>query len=244
MNIQALIQENARIREDASLLAPLEQPTTVGRRLDVVGFVLGDSFDTILRNISEDYLRNSWIRLSEILKRHDIQCDDLSWGLLHNGENSLFNANGLQEPDRPTDYLGWTSCQLANLYPLWTFHHLGAELQTGSPSLRHTETWRALKWNIAPDDYPRALKLIEHICTADIVAWIPEVLLQKVEQPEELWHRIAKSFEEENQQKLDDLIEEARQSYTPLGFRLLLRGFGYYLWSEAYEGKLTWPELP
>lgn len=235
---------NALIREDATFLAPLEQSTTVGRRLDVVGFVLGDSFDIILRNISEDYLQSGWVRLSEILQRHDIRCDDLSWGWLHDGETGFYNSDGIREPPRPTDYLGWTSCQLADLHPIGTFHHLDAELQLGSPSLRYAETWRSNKWNIAPQNYALALKLIEHICTEDLVNWTPRVLLENVEHPEELWHQIAKSLEEKSQHKLNMLIEEARQSYTPLGFRMMLRGFGYYLLFGVYEGELTLPQLP
>ncbi len=56
-------------RDDWKVLNTLEQ-LTCGRRLDVGGFVLGDSFDTFLRNISEDYLQAAWTRLSAVLKRH------------------------------------------------------------------------------------------------------------------------------------------------------------------------------
>src|SRR5713101_6051505 len=86
----------------------LELPTSVGRRLDAGGFVLGDPFDTILRHLSLDYLRAAWNRLHSILHRYGDEPDDLSWGWLHGGETYV---SGREQP-APSDFTGWTTLHL------------------------------------------------------------------------------------------------------------------------------------
>src|SRR5216684_2244946 len=73
-------------------------------RLDAGGFVFGERFDTLLRLLSEDYLRVAWERLSAILRRHAFEVEDLSWGWLHGGVTYL---TGPTQP-APSDFTGWT----------------------------------------------------------------------------------------------------------------------------------------
>ncbi len=232
-------------RDDWKFLDTLKQPT-YGRRLDVGGFVLGDSFDTFLRNISEDYLQAAWTRLSAVMTRHSIICDDLSWGWMQSGETGLPNADGVRvdkDTSSPSDFIGWTSCDLSEIWRTEECHRLDMELKVGEPSLRCTATWRSLKWSIAPEDYQLALKLIEYICLEDVSSWNPLFALENIAEPTEIWLKMAEAIRDSNQQPLDVLVDEARQAYSPLGFRIVIQGYKTYLYSGVYEGKVTLSEL-
>lgn len=240
MDIQALS------RQDWKGLDPLEQPRS-GRLLETVGFVLGDSFETILRSISEDYLRAAWQRLSLIIEQHRVVADDLSWGWMHSGETSLPGEPAALGIITPTDFTGWLSCNLARLWDYQNYEpiqRLDNELKVGVPSLRCTTTWRSMKWNIAPQDFALALKLIEVGCTDEVSEWHPQFVLQNIGEPTELWRQIAREIQANNQQQLDTLLEEAKRSYTPLGLRILLRGYSTYLQSGPHEGEIVLPQLP
>lgn len=230
-------------RDDWKVLNTLEQPTC-GRRLDVGGFVLGDSFDTFLRNISEDYLQAAWTRLSAVLKRHHIISDDLSWGWMHPGETGLPDADRVdKDTSSPSNFIGWTSCDLSEIWQTEECHRLDMELKVGEPSLRCTATWRSLKWSIAPEDYQLALKLIENICIDEVSDWHPDVVLQKIAEPTEIWRKFAGPIRDSNQQRLDVMVDEARHAYSPIGFCIVIQGYKTYLYSGGYEGKVTLPEL-
>jgi hypothetical protein len=226
-------------------LKPLTWPTSVGRRLDVGGFVLGDSFDTFLTHISEDYLHARWTRLSSFLEQHRIEVSDLTWGWMHNGETGFEGESYeyRQSVASPMDFIGWTSCELCRQWSTYEVCNvLDNELKSGSPPLRCTMIWRSLKWSIEPQDYQTALKLIEAICS-DPVEWHADFLLQFNKEPTELWRLIAASIRDNDQKRCDALIEKARQTYSPLGFRMLLRGYNSYTTlGGLYEGEVTVPE--
>ncbi|WP_190799618.1 hypothetical protein [Leptolyngbya sp. FACHB-541] len=231
-------------KEDWEALESLEVPRC-GRRLDVAGFVLGDSFETILRNISENYLSAAWARVSERLKQNHIFASDLTWGWMHPGETGL--PDTLDTPEAsiviPTNFTGWTSCELSEIWRTGECKRLDAQLKNGVPSIRCTATWRSLKWNIAPQDYQLALKLIEVNCTEEVSDWHPTSVLQNIDEPIELWRQIGRAIQDNNQPQVDTLLEEARHLYTSLGFRILLRGYKTYLYSGAHEGHITLPDL-
>lgn len=231
-------------KEDWEALESLEVPRC-GRRLDVAGFVLGDSFETILRNISENYLSAAWARVSECLKQNHIFASDLTWGWMHPGETGL--PDTLDTPEAsiviPTNFTGWTSCELSEIWRTGECKRLDAQLKNGVPSIRCTATWRSLKWNIAPQDYQLALKLIEVNCTEEVSDWHPTYVLQNIDEPIELWRQIGRSIQDNNQPQVDTLLEEARHLYTSLGFRILLRGYKTYLYSGAHEGQIALPDL-
>jgi hypothetical protein len=231
-------------KEDWKGFEPLEVPRC-GRRLDVAGFVFGDSFETILRNISENYVSAAWMRVSECLEQNHIFANDLTWGWMHNGETGLPDTYRTPEAyaANPIEFTGWTSCELSEIWRTGECDRLDAQLKKGTPSIRCTATWRSLKWTIAPQDYPLALKLIEVNCTEEVSEWHPTYVLKNMNEPTELWRQIGKAIQDNNQQHVDTLIEEARQSYTSLGFRILLRGYKTYLYSGAHEGAVTLPDL-
>lgn len=230
-------------RSDWEELDLLAEPT-VGRSLPVGGFVFGDSFDVLLRHISEDYLRAAWERLSSVLEQNQIVVEDLSWGWIHPGETGL-GVENLQPIDNsaPSDYLGWTSCELSEIWRTEQLHHLDEILKASVPLLRCTATWRSLKWRIAPDNFPLALKLIEALCTVEVSDWHPEVVLAGITDSPELWRRVALAIRDDNQQYLDRTVEEAKRSYTPLGFRILVLGYTGYLGGGGYMGTLKLPPV-
>lgn len=230
-------------RNDWEELDFLAEPT-VGRSLPVGGFVFGDSFDVLLRQISENYLRAAWSRLSSVLEQNQIDVKDLSWGWMHPGETGFDDIGRVPKDDFvPSNYLGWTSCGLSEIWRTKQLHHLDEILKASVPSLRCTATWRSLKWRIAPDNFPLALKLIEALCTVDVPDWNPEVVLDGTTDPPELWRKVALAIRDDNQEYLDRTVEEAKRSYTSLGFRILVLGYTRYLDGSRYIGTLRLPPV-
>ena len=228
-------------RNDWKELDYLAEPT-VGRSLYVGGFIFGASFEALLRHISEDYLREAWKQLAFVLEQNQVVAQDLSWGWMHPGETGLGDANEApMENSAPSDYFGWTSCELSEIWRTNQLHQLDELLKAGVPPLRCTATWRSLKWRVAPDNFPLALKLIEALCTADMVDWSPEVVLAGVTAPSELWRRTALAIRDDDQKCLERTMEEAKQSYSSLGFRILILGYTRYLDGSEYTGTLRLP---
>ncbi len=231
----------ANYRSDWKELDYLAEPTA-GRSLPVGGFIFGDSFDELLRHISEDYLRNAWDRLSLVLEQNQIVVQDLSWGWMHPGVTRFGDVSEVPTSDfAPSDYLGWTSCELSEIWRTNQLHHLDELLKAGVPPLRCAATGRSLKWQVAPTDFPLALKLVEALCTADIVDWSPEVVLAGVTEPPELWRGAALAIQSDDQEYLDRTLKEAKRSYTSWGFRILILGFTRYLGGGGYTGTLRLP---
>jgi hypothetical protein len=208
------------------------------------GFVFGDSFDVLLRQLSENYLRAAWSGLSSVLEQNQIAAEDLSWGWMHPG------VTGFDDVDRapgdsfaPGDYIGWTSCGLSEIWRTEQLYHLDEILKASVPPLRCTATYRSLKWRIAPDNFSLALKLIEALCTVDIPDWNPEVVLNGTTEPPELWRKMALAIRDDNQEYLDRTVEEAKRSYTSLGFRILVLGYTRYLDGGGYTGTLRLPPV-
>lgn len=228
----------ANYRNDWNELDSLLEPT-VGRSLPVGGFTFGDSFDVLLRHISEDYLRAAWNQLSFVLEQNQFAVEDLSWGWMHPGETGFGDTNGAPTGGfTPGDYFGWTSCELSEIWRTKQLHYLDELLKAGVPPLRCTATWRSLKWRVAPDNFPLALKLIEALCTADTVEWSPEVVLADIVDTPELWQRAALAIRGDDQEYLDRTVEEAKRSYTFWGFRIFILGYTRYLNGGGYAGTL------
>jgi hypothetical protein len=245
-----IMDAQATHRKDLEVLQSLEQSTTVGRKMDVGGFVFGDSFDALLREVSEDYLAAAWTSLAKVMERHALTYDDLSWGCMHPGETSFFlDGNRVRkEPSSPSDFIGWMSCKLSEDWRTGDRNPseaevMDTELKICHPSLRCTATWRSLKWNIAPQNYELALKLIEILCTDEPSAWHPNVVLHKIVDPTEIWLKIADALRHDNQPYLDAMVAEARRHYSSPGFRIVIRGYQMYLRYGGHEGKATLPNL-
>jgi hypothetical protein len=206
-------------------LDALQEPTTVGRRLDVGGFILADSFEFFLTNISQAYLRDAWQRLSRILAQYDVRPNDLSWGMLHPGETYLPDHKAAS----PGDYVGWTSRELADFDDDIRYRQIDKELAKETPTIRCAVTWRSLKWAIDPDSYALALRLIEALDTDELTDWHPDFVLQDRPNPTEAWLKIAKAIQDQDQQQLDVAVNAAQASYSPLGYRMVIRAYTAHL---------------
>ncbi len=196
----------------------LEVPSYAGRRLDAGGFVFGDSFDLVLRHLSADYLSAAWGRLYSCLRRYGVGLDDLSWGWLHGGETRIV---GLEQP-APSDFTGWTTLRLDRFRfdedP--RFVQMDDELKVGSPALRCGCTWRSKKWNIAPDDFPLALHLIEALWTDEPTGWGPNTVLGDQERIMNLWGKVSAAKVEGNVAEHDKYWAQAQAAYTSPEYRL------------------------
>lgn len=236
-------------------LSALEVAAYVGRRLDAAGFVLGDPFDMLLRHLSAEYLSAAWKRLHPVLSRYGVEPDNLSWGWLHNGETRI---SGLEQP-APSDFTGWTTVHLDRIpfTDDALIAQLDKDLREGCPALRCAATWRSKRWMIAPDDFPLAMRLIHELWTDDSTEWSPHTILwghkrvmdkfrgttvqareiyttdedrlQDAEVLAEPWRKVAAAIEAADQPQLVRALAEARATYSPLGYSILLRGFRTYV---------------
>jgi hypothetical protein len=227
-------------REWPADLLDLAEPHYAGRRLDAGGFVLADPFDTILRNLSEPYLSQALQRALTIRDQYQLYATDLSWGWLHPGEANLPNI--LQDPPlhSPHHWIGWTSKELDKLYLDSRYEAIDEDLKNGYPALRCGVSWRSSKWRISPDDFTTALRLIEVYCTCEPSDWAPSIVLNgwTTRKPKakrdlsEPWVKVALAIMHNDQRELDTALSEAQTVYTPLGYRIVVRGYGTYVYSD------------
>jgi hypothetical protein len=219
-------------------LEVLVEPTYAGRRLDAGGFVLGDSFDTLLRSLSEGYLKQAWLRAQSIMEQYQLRATDLSWGEIHPGEANLPNILLDRPIHAPNHWIGWTSKELHSLYLDSRWQAIDEDLKNGSPALRCGTSWRSVKVRVAPDDFTTGLRLIEVFCTSETSDWAPSVVLDgwiTDEQPKvkrdmnEPWVKVALAIVHDDQQELDSALSAARGAYTHIGYRIVLRGFATHL---------------
>jgi hypothetical protein len=215
------------------------EPTDVGRRLDIGGFVLNDPFERFLRQVSEGYLRAAWQRLDALLAKYQLAPADLSWGAPHPGETYIPN----RPPDAPSDFIGWISRDLALFYNDPRYEALDTELRAGTPVLRCVATWRSHKWAIAPDNFRLALQLIEALCIDELSSWHPNVVLRDDSDASEPWLQIARAIREYDQQQLERAVSAARASYSEVGYRIVVRAYTAFLQGAEEEERLHLPAL-
>jgi hypothetical protein len=215
-----------------------EEPTVVGRRLDVGGFVFSDRPEAIFRSIGADYVRDAWHHLGDVLGRHEVPGDDLSWGMMHPGETSVEGV-GAEDPGR---YVGWTSPRLAafDADPRWGA--VDAALGRGSPPLRSAVTWRSLRWRIGGGEVALGLRLFEAWATDEYTEWSPSVVFSVPRDDSEPWVRAAAAIRDGDQRLLDRALAAAEQVYSAIGYRIVVRGYRAY--ADGWGLGLRFPALP
>jgi hypothetical protein len=213
-------------------LINLAEPKGGNRKWDVIGFVLTDPFDTFLRKLSVDYLQNAWQQLNAILRKYKVMPSDLSWAYLHPGETHVPGTFDFA----PHQYLGWCSIDLwlANREGQYDdlYRKIDTKQKQVSPSVRYAITWRSVKWHIAPENFAKGLEIVEVMCTSEPSYWAPELILQSGYDIAEPWVQVAQAMLGPDQQLLDRALNEARASYTPLGYRIVLRGYATYAYGD------------
>lgn len=204
-------------------LNPLEEPAS-GRRLDVGGFVFADPPEVLWRNIGSGYIRTAWDHLTQVLAQHHIVVADLRWGAMHQGET---NVAGVSHSD-PCRFIGWTSQSMADEHdhPRWSA--MNESLVHQNPALRCAFTWRSLQWRIAPDDLDLGLQLFEALAIDETTDWSPDHILSVPRDPHEPWIRAAMAIRDASQEALNNTLASAQASYSPLGYRIVSRGFEGY----------------
>jgi hypothetical protein len=222
-------------------LEELLEPGYGSRGLDVGGFALADPFDTLLRSLSEDYLQAAWLRLDSALKRYQLRPGDISWGYFYRSDLRLPGA----VLDLPSDYFGWSSKELENFDADSRFGQIDEDLAQGSPSMRCVVTWKSVKWRIPPDDYAMGLRIVELISGLEPTDWAPDVVLQPGRDVTEPWVKVAQAIRDDDQQELDRALAEVKEAYTPTGYRMVVRGYGTYVYrDDSLHVRLPVEELP
>lgn len=214
-----------------------EEPTTVGRRLDVGGFVFADPPEVLFRCIGIDYIRDAWLRLVRILSEYEIASEDLSWGILHPGESHVSACRW----DDPCRFIGWTSPQLMDFDTHPQREAVEGALTRGLPRLGCGVTWRSLRWRIGGDEYALGLRLFEALATDEYTEWAPEVVLAVPRDDSEAWVRVAHAVKDRDQVRLDQAFRDAARAYSPVGYRIVVRGYQAY--ADGWELGLRFPVL-
>lgn len=202
-------------------------PTLAGRRLDVGGFMLGDSFELFLKSVSKEYLRQAWNNLQGVLSEFEFDIpQDLSWGMFHPGEAYNLSKN----IESPLDFIGFLSQELENFFTHPDFRAIDDRLKSCSPSLRCISSWRSLKWDIQPNDFDLSLRLIEALTTDEISNWSPSnptVLIDDVKKSH--WRQMARCISINDQQGFENAVANSKKSYSKLGFKIICRAYDTYL---------------
>ncbi len=213
-------------------LNDLAEPKDAIRRLEVIGFVLVDPFDTFLRKLSAEYLQTAWQQLGTVLQRFHVTPSDLSWGYLHPGYTRVPGIIRFA----PHHFIGWSSIELllANHEGVHDdlYREVDEELIKLSPIVRCAATYRSVKWHIAPENFAKGLEIVEVMCTSEPSSWAPERILRNGHDRSEPWARVAEAVLQNDQLVLDRALNEARAAYTPLGYRIVLRGYATYAYDD------------
>ena len=241
-------------RRDVLEFPPLgDTPPGVG------GFVLGDSFEQILRALSPEYLAQAFDNLLPHLNELELQADDLGWGWMHPGHTFLHDT-----PSRywPSDYIGWTTPQYGRNWRSYKEQsekekEPDAQLQHSNPSLRLASTYRGRCYKKSPHDFALGVRFVQHFCTDEVSDWHPDVVLtdtqnsmwprekSKLERSSlDVWQLVALALEENDQHQLDEALDRARHTYSPEGYCLVWRGYRHCIQSGSFASELRWPDYP
>lgn len=238
--------EAARLRWGWTDFDDLKELSDAGRALYAGGFILADPFDTILRELSETYVCRAWQRVATVLERFRLAPDDLSWGDLHNGSTY---APGFPPP-APCSYIGWTSRQLYRFDEDERYGDVNAALRAGRPALGCAFSWRSHKWRIMPDDARLGLQLIEALAVSEPTDWAPAWILGTgvaagtEPYPDGPWTRVARAIDQRDQHLLDSALAEAQVQYSPIGYRMMVRGYTAFLQCNGLTGRVQMPDVP
>ncbi len=208
--------------------------------LYVGGFVFTDPPESVFRSVGEDYVRDAWSHVSEVLDRQGMAANDLSWGAMHPGVTVV--AGGGREWRDPGRYLGWTSLLLYGFDADARWGAVDEELSRHSPQLRCAVTWRSHQWSIAGDEIALGLRLFEAMTTDDITVWSPSNIFAVPRDESESWIRAAAAIRDGDQWRLDRALAEAGRIYSPIGYRIVVRGFRAY--AAAWAPGLQFPPVP
>jgi hypothetical protein len=105
-------------------------------------------------------------------------------------------------------------------------------------------TWRSLKWTIAPDEYALGLRLIEALATDEISDWAPALILKHAGDANGAWIEIAQALDALDQDALDRVLVRAQATYSPLGYRIVIRGFAAFIHDPGMSLAIRFPEEP
>lgn len=215
------------------------------------GFVLADPFDSLLRLLSPAYLDDAWERLTSVLSQYHLDLPDLSWGWLHPGLTKIVGIH----PPAPSDYVGWTSQNLARFFEDSRYVTIDEQLQQLNrtpPTLRCAYCYRSFKWRIAPEEFSLGLRMIEAIATDEIsnwsppwilADWSPAAQLQGNESASEPWLEMARAIQTRDQQRLNTAVQAAESEYTQVGYQIVVRGFGVFIAQTKPYSQLQLPSL-
>ena len=211
-----------------------------GGRLYAGGFVFSDPPEAVFRGIGEDYVRDAWSHVCQVLGRHRMSVVDLSWGAMHPGVTMVAGGGGdWRDPGR---YLGWTSWLLNKFDEDARWGAVDEELRHRSPQLRCAVTCRSHQWRIAGDEIALGLRLFEAVATDDITAWNPSHIFEVLRDESEPWIRAAVAIRDVDQRRLDQALAEAGRIYSPIGYRVVVRGYRAY--AAYWASGLEFPPVP
>ena len=218
-------------------LVALEEPTGFG-----AGIVLADDFDVILRRLSSTYLLEAWQAALVTLERFDLTEGPIWWTAMNSGET--VHSPRLHDGYFPTDFIGWSSRTLENLWVDRRWPQVDQALRASTPRLALLANREAGTWRIPPSDTALGLCVIEAMAIADYTNWAPSLVLRDhaVQVNEEPWLQVAQAIARWNQDTLDAACAAARDAYTPVAYRMLLAGFDTYV--TACELLLRLPSPP
>jgi hypothetical protein len=86
--------------------------------------------------------------------------------------------------------------------------------------------------------------LIEAIATDEISDWAPAWMLEHADGASGAWVEIAQALDTLDQAALNRALAKAQATYSPLGYRILIRGFAAFIHQPGMNMAIRFPEEP
>jgi hypothetical protein len=215
------------------------------------GFVFTGPFDEVLSRISEDYLAEVWAVLDTCLRSHGLDATGATWG---GGHPTYTGSLRTVDCDSPLGYYGWIlpSAPRAGDSALWQRQPYGlsplgedieADLQRrGLPvtiagaRIRGYAARRVVDGvdlaPILPDDAVTGLEAFVEHCVDNPVDWTLTDYTRWLD-GDHACARLFGAIATRDAEGYFAALEEARLTYTPAGYRIVVQGFAANL--------LAWP---
>lgn len=190
----------------------------MGYTMPAGGWVLAESFDQVLRQLSPAYLQGVWTQLDAALAPYGPLPADLAWGGLHPGLAFV----GTGRADAPTDYFGVVSSTWSQLddEPIWAATR--GVLAAGTPALQPGACYRGLVSRIPPDDAAGAFDFFMWTCVSDPTGWHPDSVAQDHPQGTDAWMVVSRALGAGDQAALDGACAAAQAAYTPASYAMVI----------------------
>jgi hypothetical protein len=86
--------------------------------------------------------------------------------------------------------------------------------------------------------------LIEALATDETSEWAPPWILEHAGSASRAWIEIAQALDAGDQDALDQALAQAHATYSPVGYRIVIRGFAAFIHQPGISLAIRFPDEP